>query len=549
MTDTDHKDHRTWLKVAVLTSVLVNLVGATVTYVYFAIVESGLTRVTAGSELLASPYLFILVMLVVSTLCTVISIGRFRYGQLRPGSEEEDGRPDQQQARVGRIVNLPLTVASTSLLGWVAAGIIYGLAPPFLLSGSPYPWTEGLRVFAGIIFVGAPFTTATLFLLLEWVLRDRIIRSYQPHVLDRIPPSVRINVLPKMLLVSLVIGVVPVTVVSVVTLSRIYEVLLHRQSMAGFLAHMPGVIGFLLVLAVLVAVGLSVLVARSVSEPLRTVGEAMDRIRTGDLDVSIPVVSNDEIGRVSEGFNRMVGGLRDRDFIRDTFGSYLSPEVVAEILESKDGVNLGGELRHITILVSDLRGFTPLSAAFPPEVVVTVLNRYFEKMVHIIRNHEGTIDEFTGDGILAFFGAPRLLPDSEISAVRCATAMQKTMPQLNRELADIEHNHDGPLHLSTRPTDGGNLSRSLPTLEMGIAINSGSLIVGNIGCPERKKYGAVGSPINVAFRMEKKSGPGEILISPAVRAEAGDSVTTVPVENVILAGIQNPITLYKVTDF
>ncbi len=546
MTDKHRINLPAKLAAAFLAGVFVNMAGATITFVYFAFVESSLTRATVDSDLIASPYLFILVMLVVSTVCTVISVSWFRYRHLSSRGEAEGAPANQEYSRVRGIVNLPLTVAFTSLFGWVAAGILYGFVPPLLFSSSPNQWIEGLRIFFGIAFVGAPFTVVSLFLILEGILRDSIVRTFPSHLLTHAPDSVRINVLPKMLLVSLMIGTVPVTIVSAVTLSQIYEVHVGRQSMSGFLLHMPSVIGFLLILAVVVAVGLSFLVARSVSEPLRTVGEAMDRIRKGDLDVSIPVVSNDEIGRVSEGFNRMVGGLRDRDFIRDTFGSYLSPEVVSEILESKDGVNLGGELRDITILVSDLRGFTSLSAAVPPEMVVTVLNLYLEKMVHIIRDHGGTIDEFTGDGILAFFGAPKHLADSEVRAVKCAVAMQEAMPHLNQVLAGIMFHGDENAQSGNRPENEGQGSRSLLALEMGIAVNSGSLIVGNIGCRERKKYGAVGSPINIAFRMEKRSGRGEILISSGVHARVGSLFTTVPLEDVSLAGIQDPITLHRV---
>jgi HAMP domain-containing protein len=414
-----------------LISLAINLLGGTITYVYFAIIESGLTEVNSSDEIISSPYFFCAVMITVSLIMTSITLVFFRpIWNTAPADWKSKDRK-RESPHMGTMVNLPLISAGTSLLGWLSAGSIYALIPPLMLSDSPDRWINGLRIFFGIVFVGAPFTVVSLYFNLEWLLRDNLKQMFSDRVLRTVPLSVKINVLPKMLLVSLMIGIVPVTIVSAVTLIQIYDVHQGSQSIYSFVSQMPLVIGFLMILAISVAIGLSVLVARSVSEPLRLVGEAMERIGKGDLDVSIPVVSNDEIGYVSEGFNRMVEGLRDRDFIRDTFGRYLSPEVVSEILESKNGVNLGGELRDITILVADLRGFTPLSAAIKPELVVKILNVYLERMVRIITNHDGTIDEFTGDGILAFFGAPRILPQSALRAVQCAIAMQDAMPEIN----------------------------------------------------------------------------------------------------------------------
>jgi adenylate cyclase len=171
-----------------------------------------------------------------------------------------------------------------------------------------------------------------------------------------------------------------------------------------------------------------------------------------------------------------------------------------EILKSPGGFKLGGELRDMTVLVSDLRGFSSVIETLEAPRILEMVNRYLEKMVPIIERHEGTIDEFTGDGILVFFGAPRLLPDHPNRAVDCALEMQEAMRQLNEE----------------------NQGRPLPQLSMGIGISCGQLVVGNIGSKSRRKYGALGSPINVAFRLEKKARPGEILVTQAVKNRIDD---------------------------
>jgi sigma-B regulation protein RsbU (phosphoserine phosphatase) len=402
------------------------------------------------------------------------------------------------------------------------------------------------EVFFGIIFVGAPFTLLFEYFILEWIVTNKIQALFPAEVLATTPDSVRINVLPKLIVVSLIIGIVPVTTVGYITLGQIHRIEAGSQDIGSFVGQMPVVITFICSWAVLIAVGLSAFVARSVSKPLRHMATAMQRIRQGDLEVKIPVVSNDEIGTVTEGFNLGVAGLRERDFIRDTFGSYLSPEVVSEILKSPTGVNLGGELREVTILVSDLRGFTHLTASSPPEIVVEILNRFLEKMVDIIIRHGGTIDEFTGDGILAFFGAPRHMTDAVQRAVECAIDMQHAMPGLNRELqANLGRANEQVKEYSTESSQ--NLAESFPPLEMGIAISKGQLVVGNIGCETRKKYGAVGTAINEAFRIEDKALAGEILVTEEVYASVKDVFEAYPKPGAVeLKGIDRPVMLYTV---
>jgi sigma-B regulation protein RsbU (phosphoserine phosphatase) len=402
------------------------------------------------------------------------------------------------------------------------------------------------QVFFGILFVGAPFTVLFQYFILEWIVTGKIQVLIPADVLATTPDSIRINVLPKLIVVSLMIGAVPVTTVGYITLRQIHQIEAGSQDIGSFVGQMPVVIAFLCSWALLVAVGLSVLLARSVSKPLRQMAMAMQRIRQGDLEVKIPVVSNDEIGSVTEGFNLGVAGLRERDFIRDTFGSYLSPEVVSEILKSPTGVNLGGELREVTILVSDLREFTHLTASSSPEIVVEILNRFLEKMVDIIVRHGGTIDEFTGDGILAFFGAPRHMTDAVQRAVQCAIDMQHAMPGLNRELqANLGKVNQRVEEYSTEcpQKSVGNF----PSLEMAIAISKGWLVVGNIGCEKRKKYGAVGTAINEAFRIEDKALAGEILVTEEVYVSVKDVFEAYPKPGAVaLKGIDQPVQLYCV---
>lgn len=210
--------------------------------------------------------------------------------------------------------------------------------------------------------------------------------------------------------------------------------------------------------------------------------------------------------------------------IRQVFGRYLSDTVVANLLESPERLKLGGERRKITILTSDLRGFTSLSERFPPEEVIHILNLYLEYMADVINHYQGTIDEFMGDGILVLFGAPIAKEDDALRAVTCACAMQLAMGGVNEKMKAL----------------------GWPPLEMGIGINTGEVIVGNIGSEKRTKYGIVGSQVNLTYRIESYTSGGQILISQQTFQEVGSSVRIIGQKQVQPKGVSQPITIYEV---
>ena len=209
--------------------------------------------------------------------------------------------------------------------------------------------------------------------------------------------------------------------------------------------------------------------------------------------------------------------------IRKTFGRYLSNEIVATLLENPEGLKLGGERRKITILTSDLRGFTATSERLPPEEVVKILNFYLGHMADVITKYQGTIDEFMGDGILVLFGAPIAREDDPQRALVCAVAMQLAMVEVNRQMVEWE----------------------LPPLEMGIGIHTGEVVVGNIGSEKRTKYGVVGSQVNLTYRIESYTTGGQIMISPATLGEVDPSLLKINGEQKVQPkGVKEPITIY-----
>jgi adenylate cyclase len=215
--------------------------------------------------------------------------------------------------------------------------------------------------------------------------------------------------------------------------------------------------------------------------------------------------------------------VRNR-FIRQTFGRYLSDDIVESILERPDGLKIGGEKRQATILMSDLRGFTSLSEGLPAEDVVSMVNIYLETMTDIILKYQGTIDEFIGDGILVIFGAPFQRPDDAQRAVACAVEMQLAMASVNDR----------------------NRQAGYPEVALGIGVNTGNMVVGNIGSKKRTKYGVVGSNVNLTARIESYTVGGQIFISENTLKECGDIVQIENAMQVSPKGVKEPLTIYEV---
>ena len=216
--------------------------------------------------------------------------------------------------------------------------------------------------------------------------------------------------------------------------------------------------------------------------------------------------------------------LRLVNFIRETFGRYLSNKVVDEILESPKGRQIGGTRKTITVLMADLRGFTSLSETKDPEEMVQLLNRFLEKMSVIIHKYDGIIDEIIGDSILAIFGAPESHDNDPERAVTCALEMQNSLIPLNNEI----------------------IAEGYPSLEMGIGINTGTVIVGNIGSELRMKYGIVGAAVNTAARIESNSIGGQVLVGESTYDHVREYVKADPAQTAMMKGMKKPLVFYSV---
>ncbi len=291
------------------------------------------------------------------------------------------------------------------------------------------------------------------------------------------------------------------------------------------------------IIVVFVVVTFRSFLEKKIIEPLEIVVEANRRIQEGDASartVDLPEDIPREIREISSTRTKMLEEifrvseerLRLMNFIRETFGRYLSKKVVDEILSSPDGRKIGGRRQHVTILMSDLRGFTGLSEDRDPEEMMGLLNRYLGRMSEVILGYDGLIDEFIGDAILAVFGIPEPRKDDALRAVACGVAMQNALSVLNEQIVE----------------------EGYPLLEMGIGINTGPVIAGNIGSEKRVKYGIVGAAVNTAARIESNTTGGQVLIGESTYAAVKEGVAVDGAQAVMMKGLKHPLLYFPVRE-
>jgi adenylate cyclase len=284
-------------------------------------------------------------------------------------------------------------------------------------------------------------------------------------------------------------------------------------------------LGVISLVAAAAGIALSVLVSRSILDPLQRLRDGMGRVAQNDLAVSLLSDSNDELGYVSQGFNEMVSGLRRAEVMRNLLNLYVSPEVAREALEH--GTKLGGQLVECSVLFSDIRGFTSLSEQLPPEKLIDLLNRYMSRMVDVVIANGGLVNKFGGDSLLAVFGSP-LNPadDHAAQAVRAALHMQKALKGFNVE----------------------QITKKQPELQIGIGLASGPVVAGNVGGEGRIEYTVIGDTVNLAARLQDltKQMGRSILASAATVNEAARVMpfAAEPMDAIQVRGKSEPVEIY-----
>jgi len=226
----------------------------------------------------------------------------------------------------------------------------------------------------------------------------------------------------------------------------------------------------------------------------------------------------------NQGVVVLVDDISETELLRETLSRYLSPQVMAQVLSDTGLRSLRSARREVTVFFADIRNFTAFAERHQPEEVVDVLNEYFDLMVHVLFEHQGTLDKFLGDGLLALFGTPLEQLDHAQRAVQAALDIQRATTALN---AVRRH-------------------RGQPTLHLGIGINSGEAIVGNIGSEKRMEYTVVGDMVNVAQRLQTQAGGGEILIGASLFPHVQHLVSVYDTVEMQVRGHQQPVWAHRI---
>ena len=393
-------------------------------------------------------------------------------GRLRDWLREDRG-PGAEEQRTVLLAPLRLFALQVGL--WLGAAVVFGVLN-LTYSGRLALWVSSAIVLSGLT------TAACAYLLSERALRPIAVRALAEGADPPLPgPGVATR-----FLLSWGLGTsIPVTGVLVIGIAYLAGTDASGTDLAIAMVTLGGgalIVGFIAIL----------LAARATVAPINAVRRALSEVRDGELDVQVPVYDGTQIGDLQLGFNQMVHGLSERQRIREALGAYVDPDVAEQILE--EGSDFAGENVEVTVLFVDVRDFTGFAESRSADDVVAALNRLFESIVPIVHERGGRVDKFTGDGLLAVFGAPRRLSDHADRALTAACEIRAAA----EEIGDFE---------------------------IGIGLNSGEVVAGNIGGGGRLEFSVIGDVVNVAARAEaatRETGDA-ILLTETTRASLSDA--------------------------
>ena len=300
-----------------------------------------------------------------------------------------------------------------------------------------------------------------------------------------------------------------------------YQICLY--SMDEAVREQRALVGIVVMLGgggLLLAFGLSLFISRSLSSPVHELVGGTDEIRRGNFQVRVPVRSRDELGKLASSFNEMAGGLAQREKYR-TILNMVADKKVAQRLMEEGKIELGGELREVTVLFCDIRGFTALTQNMPPGEVIEMLNEHMTALTRIVHANHGTLDKFVGDLLMAVFGAPSNEGDDTANACHCALEIIQTRSQMNRT--------------------------SRFRLEIGVGLATGTVVAGNMGAEGRCNYTVLGERVNLASRLCDKAVAGEVLIDEHTRGKLGSQIMVEPAGQVELKGFASLVPVFRLT--
>jgi adenylate cyclase len=310
------------------------------------------------------------------------------------------------------------------------------------------------------------------------------------------------------------VGVSGVGVVSQVSKARAYEAtekLIEKSVKVSLIVLFASII-------------LVYLYSNSITNPLAVLVEMTERITNGTYNILIPKKANDEIGELAYAFEEMATGLEQRERLKNTFGKFVNKQLAQQALDGE--LTIGGERKNVTVFFSDIRGFTNMSETMKPEAVLHMLNEYMSAMVEVIVKWGGVVDKFVGDAIMAIWGAPITTTRDAQKAVLACLEMRQVLFDLNE-----------------KRTDEGK-----PAIAIGMGLNTGSAIAGNMGSSEKMEYTVLGDTVNLASRIESqtKELKTDFLINQTTLDACGLKLQTVPCKNIAVKGKEQLVQLHKV---
>ena len=252
----------------------------------------------------------------------------------------------------------------------------------------------------------------------------------------------------------------------------------------------------------------------TLSKPLRTLVDAADKVKNGEYRQRISIKTHDEVGKLTNAFNLMTQGLQEREKLKGALGKFVNEEITNQVLKGE--IKLGGERKEATVLFIDIRSFTAISEKLQPEKVVEFLNEYMTLMVSIIYHTGGVVDKFIGDAIMAIWGAPIPKGNDVENSLNAALKMRDSLITFN---------------------EARKKNRKFPVF-IGCGLNTGPIISGQIGSPERLEYTVIGDTVNLASRIEALSKPFavDIVITENTYKKIKDIFNVVPMQKVKVAG-------------
>jgi len=413
-----------------------------------------------------------------------------------------------------RLLNAPFFLIGMDFIIWFIAAIFY----PALFWYYGATQAVVIRAFFHSLLTG--FITITIaFFILEYILQRRLAPLFFPDGgLYMTPRTMRIRIRTRLIALIFACNLVPF-LVFLFMLTRTYCVDIESGRL---LEYLRDAILFNSILFMAIGLLLTFLVSGNLTRPLKEIIRVLQGVQNGDFNKKVRVTSNDEIGYTGDVINEMASGLKDRDFIKDVFGKYVTKEIMDEILSGN--LSLDGEIKEVTVLFADLRNFTPMVEATPPQEVVRIINRYFTAMADVITQHHGLILQYIGDEIEAVFGAPVHRDDHPLMAIQAAQEMSRRLKDVNREL---ERN-------------------GYKALAHGIGVHTGEVLAGNIGSPERLSYALVGDTVNLTSRLQglNKQFGTEIIISAAACARLDHHFNLKALPPTLVKGKSQPVEIF-----